>query len=150
VPGEPVRVFETPPRSNVVVPAPDFDEFFRGNYREVVGYDKPEAWVRRVVVNLAVSSLRRTAAEARALARIGRRRRDVAELPAADDEFWRAVRSLPRRQAQCVALRYFDDHSIDEIAAILEVDPATVRVHLHNARKSLARRLGVPHEKDSE
>jgi RNA polymerase sigma-70 factor (ECF subfamily) len=115
----------------------------------IVGFDKPDAWVRRVVVNLAVSSLRRTAAEARALARLSHRRTDVVELVTTDNEFWRAVRALPRRQAQCLALHYYEDRSIEEIADVLAIDVATVRVHLHHGRRTLAGRLGITEEDDA-
>ena len=110
------------------------------------GFDRPDAWVRRVVVNLAVSSLRRAWAEARALVRLSQRRSDVAELAATDHEFWCAVRALPRRQAQCLALRYYEDRSVEEIADVLAIDAATVRVHLHHGRRALADRLGMAGE----
>jgi len=108
----------------------------------VSGYDDPGAWVRRVAVNLATSTLRRRAREARALARLAGRRTDPAQLVVADESFWEAVRRLPRRQAQCVALHYLEDRSIGEIAAVLEIAEPTVRVHLHQGRTALATALG--------
>jgi RNA polymerase sigma factor (sigma-70 family) len=153
---------------------PTFDDFFRAEYRRVVGltlvlcgrraiaeelaqdafvqayrrwdrisaYDDPGAWVRRVAVNLATSSLRRRTREVRALTRLAGRRTDAVSEPRVDGDFWPAVRALPRRQAQCVALRYLEDRSIDDIAAVLDINPTTVRVHLHAARTSLATTLG--------
>jgi len=53
------------------------------------------------------------------------------------------MRNLPRRQAQTVALFYLEDRSTEEIAAILGCAESTVRVHLHRARSTLARDLGV-------
>lgn len=120
------------------------DAFFSAYRRwdRVAGYDDPGAWVRRVVVNLATSSLRRRTREARALARLAwRRQPDPTELPI-DDDFWRAVRALPRRQAQCIALRYLEDRTIDEIAVTLGIAAPTVRAHLHTARSTLAARIG--------
>ena len=108
----------------------------------VSGYDNPGAWVRRVAVNLATSTLRRRAREARAVARLGGRRAVPAELVVADEAFWAAVRQLPRRQAQCVALHYLEDRSVTDIAAVLEIAEATVRVHLHQGRTALAATLG--------
>ena len=109
----------------------------------VSGYDDPGAWVRRVAVNLATSTLRRRTREARALARLAGRRTAPAELVVADEAFWEAVRQLPRRQAQCVALHYLEDRSIAEIAAVLDIAEATVRVHLHQGRAALAISLDV-------
>lgn len=110
-------------------------------------YDKPGAWVRRVVANLSVSSFRRRAAEAKALARVPFGH--VTALPnlaEGDPEFWAAIRSLPRRQAQVVALFYLEDRPVAEIAEILDVTLGTVKRHLHDGRKALARRLRVQEE----
>jgi len=116
----------------------------------VGGYEDPGGWVRRVVVNLATSSWRRRVREARALGRIWRRRTTVDELTTGDDELWVAVRALPARQAQCVALRYLEDRSIRDIAAVLGIAEATVRVHLHTGRKTLAARFDETVEEDLE
>lgn len=119
------------------------------HWDRVRDYDDPGAWVRRVAVNLAVSSLRRRAAEARAMARAGARRRPVPdELAPEDEAFWRAVRALPARQAQAVALHYLEDRPVAEIAAILECAEGTVKVHLHRARRALAVALREDEEDD--
>jgi RNA polymerase sigma factor (sigma-70 family) len=109
---------------------------------DVVGrYDSPGAWVRRVVANMATSAWRTRVREATALARLRSRRDASGELKALDSEFWMAVRKLPRRQAQCVALRYLEDRPIDEIASVLGIASSTVRVHLHQGRTTLAQVL---------
>jgi RNA polymerase sigma-70 factor (ECF subfamily) len=105
-------------------------------------YDDPAAWVRRVVTNMATSFWRTRAREARAFARLAARRVEPADVDTGDDEFWAAVRALPRRQSQCVALRYLEDRSTQEIASVLGVAEATVRVHLHAGRRALAEALG--------
>jgi RNA polymerase sigma-70 factor (ECF subfamily) len=110
-------------------------------------YDDPGAWVRRVVANMATSSWRTRVREAKALARLWRRSEPVERRPA-DDEFWVAVRSLPARQAQCLTLHYLEDRAVDDIALVLGIAPATVRVHLHTGRLTLARRLGDAVEED--
>jgi RNA polymerase sigma-70 factor, ECF subfamily len=114
------------------------------NWERISAYDVPGAFVRRVVANMAVSFARRLAAEARALARLAARSpKWSAPLEPPDANFWRSVRSLPRRQAQVLALRYLEDLPDDEIAGILGCSSATVRVHLHNGRLALAGRLGI-------
>lgn len=113
---------------------------------EVGTYEKPEAWVRRVVSNLSVSRFRRRASEVKALTRLAGFRSDTAsigELPAEADHFWKEVRRLPKRQAQAVALHYLEDYAVKDIAQILECSPNTVKVHLHKARQTLADRLDV-------
>lgn len=113
-------------------------------WEQISTYDRPGAWVRRVVGNLATSHLRRRIVEARALIKLAVARRDsFPELTGPSHEFWAAVRSLPRRQAQTIALHYVFDLPVSEIAEVLEVAEGTVMAHLHKARASLARRLKV-------
>jgi RNA polymerase sigma-70 factor (sigma-E family) len=114
------------------------------NWERVSRLEKPEAWVRRVVVNAAISSLRRRAAEARARMRLTAVR-PPAQVPRAreHEEFWAAVRALPRRQAQSLALHYLEDRPVAEIAEILGCAENTVKVHLHRGRLALADRLGL-------
>ena len=111
---------------------------------EVGRYEAPGAWVRRVVSNKSVSLYRRKAAEARALARVAFDRQiPLPELESADADFWQAVRSLPKRQAQAIALHYLEDRPVAEVAEILGCTASTAKVHLHKGRKNLADRLGV-------
>lgn len=120
-------------------------EAFTAAYRRwsrISHYDDPAAWVRRVAVNAATSVLRRRAREARAMARIAARREYAVDPVLPDAGLWEAVRDLPGRQARCVALRYLEDRSVADIAAVLGIAEATVRVHLHKARMTLAERLG--------
>jgi RNA polymerase sigma-70 factor (ECF subfamily) len=109
-------------------------------------YEDPGGWVRRVVANLATSVWRSRLREASALARLRSRREPAAELSEVDSDFWVGVRHLPRRQAQCIALRYLEDRPVEEIAAVLGIAPSTVRVHLHHGRIALARVLGEREE----
>jgi RNA polymerase sigma-70 factor (sigma-E family) len=122
-------------------------EAFLRAYRDwdrVGSYEHRVAWVRRVAANLATSGLRRRVVEARALIRLaGRREPPVDPLPAENAEFWAAVRALPSRQAQAVALYYLEDLSIQQIAAVLGCTEGTVKAHLAKARRTLARRLDL-------
>jgi RNA polymerase sigma-70 factor (sigma-E family) len=122
-------------------------EAFLRAYRDwdrVGSYEHQAAWVRRVAANLATSGLRRRVVEARALARLaGRWEPAVDPMPAENAEFWAAVRALPDRQAQAVALYYLEDRSIQQTAAVLGCAEGTVKAHLAKARGALARRLHV-------
>src|SRR3990172_1977422 len=152
---------------------PNFESFYRGEYRAVVGlayalsgsrlaaediaqdtflaahrqwdrvgfYEQPEAWVRRVVANLAVSAFRTKVREAGALARLKPREEYLPRLPVEDADFSQAVRTLPKRQAQVIALHYLEDRPVAEIARVLGCTANTVKVHLHKGRDRLARRL---------
>lgn len=117
------------------------------NWKRIVRYEHPSAWVRRVVANLSVSAVRRRVVEAKAILRLAAREEPVvAELTPAHAEFWGAVRSLPRRQAQVAALYYVDDRPVTEIAEILDISDGSVKKHLHEARRGLARALAVDEE----
>jgi RNA polymerase sigma-70 factor (ECF subfamily) len=111
------------------------------NWGRVSGYDDPGAWVRRVVANAAVSWLRRRSAEARALVRLGRPDFTIPAIDPAAELVWREVRRLPARQAQAIALRYFDGQDVSEIARVLRCSESTVHTHLRRGRESLTRRL---------
>lgn len=105
-------------------------------------YEAPGAWVRRVVSNKSVSLFRKRTSEAKALSRMAVGRQEaIPEMDEPSDEFWDMVRDLPKRQAQAVALHYLEDRPISEVAEILECSESTAKVHLHKARKTLAKRL---------
>ena len=111
-------------------------------WSHVGNLDHPEAWVRRACANLAVSAFRRQLVEIRATLRLSGRPSPAVELEPSAAEFWALVRELPRRQAQCAALRYVLDMEVAEIARTLEIAEGSVKVHLSRARERLARRLG--------
>jgi RNA polymerase sigma-70 factor, ECF subfamily len=112
------------------------------DWDRIAAYEQPGSWVRRVVANLSVSAFRRRLAEAKAHARLALGQAStLAELSAEDVEFWGAVRKLPRRQAQVVALHYLEDRPVAEIADVLGIATGTVKKHLHDGRRELARRL---------
>lgn len=109
---------------------------------EVGGYDDPVAWVRRVCVNRSTSWIRRQVSEARAMARLAARPVRPEEMAPDAEGFWRAVRRLPRRQMQVLALRYVEDLPIEAIARVLDCAEGTVKAHLHRGRTGLASALG--------
>ena len=111
-------------------------------WREVSEMADPAMWVRRVCVHIATSQVRRRAAEARALLRLGGRRETRSDPVPSDEDFWAAVRALPRRQAQVVALYYLFDLAVAEVAATLAISEGSVKTHLSRARASLAVELG--------
>lgn len=113
-------------------------------WAQLSAYDDPAAWVRRVALNRAVSALRRRAVEAKGLGRLAGRGRASSEPPALPDaEVWAAVRALPRRQAEVIALAVVEDLPVEEVAAVLGCGPETVRTHLRRARLALATALGA-------
>jgi RNA polymerase sigma-70 factor (sigma-E family) len=117
-----------------------FTAAFR-RWHSIVAYDSPGAWVRRVACNRAASVVRRRVREAKALMRLVGRTQSYLELDEGDEAFWHAVRRLPARQAQVVALRYLEDYSVRDIAEILDCSEGTVKTHLSRARHAIAHQL---------
>ena len=110
------------------------------HWDEIVTYDNPGTWVRRVVINLALNRRRSLGRRAAAVLRIGAP--PVAALPQEKDhELWAAVGSLPGRQRAAVVLHYLEDRPVREIAEILDCSESTAKVHLHKARTNLSNRL---------
>jgi RNA polymerase sigma factor (sigma-70 family) len=111
------------------------------NWRSIVAYDSPGAWVRRVTCNRAASVLRRRVREAKALMSLVGRTQTHIELDEGDEAFWQTVRRLPPRQAQAVALYYLEDYSVRQISEVLDCSEGTVKTHLSRAREAIARQL---------
>ena len=59
-----------------------------------------------------------------------------------------AIRALPPRQQEAVALHYLLGLPVAETAAAMHLDQGTVKTHLHRARKALGRALHDPENDD--
>lgn len=100
--------------------------------------ESPEAWAYRVGVNVLRRRQRRAALELRLLRR---GLSQTSQRPAMDPEVWDAVRALPPRQRQAIALRYLLDLTQAEVAESMGVAPGTAAATLVSARRRLAERL---------
>lgn len=120
------------------------------NWDTLLVIERPDSWLFKVAVRM----LRRREARAREQCYLDE---DLASsggdlLIAAACDNWvsdhldlvAAMRSLPRRQCEVIALHYLADYSVAEIAEILGVDQGTVKSHLCRGRESLRRALSVP------
>jgi len=104
------------------------------------------AYLRSAVLNGARSQLRRRGVRRRHLRSVGPAPTEpAAEATAlagdADDAVLRALRALPARQREVLALRYYLDLSEAEIAATLGVSPGSVKTHAHRGLRALAEAL---------
>jgi RNA polymerase sigma-70 factor (ECF subfamily) len=118
-------------------------ESFLAAYAAWSGITSPATWIRATVTNRAMSWWRRMYAAQNAMSRLSPTE-EHGDMPEDTADFWSAVRLLPKRQAQSLALYYLEDRSTKEIAAVLGCEESTVRIHLSRGRKALALRLGVP------
>lgn len=109
------------------------------HWSSVRSYERPDAWVRRVAIRMAVKQTKRE--------RMGRERERLAEprdrpvsLP--DPDVARSVGKLSPMQRAVVVLFYWQDLSVFDIAHALGVSESTVKQHLFRARAKLADLLG--------
>lgn len=101
-----------------------------------------DAWLLRVVTNLAIDHLRRRPPAATPAP--ARNAIDELTLRLALAE---AMARLPRRQREVVALRYFSDLSEADVAAAMGVSVGAVKSHHRRALDALQHRLhGLPRE----
>jgi RNA polymerase sigma-70 factor (ECF subfamily) len=102
-------------------------------WHRVGTYDRPDLWLRRVALNLAITAHR---------TRERRRRRPLDRQPEAtiDEssiEVLDAVRALPERQAQIVVLVYFAGETVASAARVLGIGEPTARTHHTRALAAL-------------
>ena len=108
-------------------------------------YDVPEAWVRRVAMNLAADRHRRHRRQVAALHRAG----PPPSIPPVSVEalaLVHALGTLPIQHRQAIVLHYLADLSVEEVAATLGTRAGTVKSWLARGRRTLAARLGEPEE----
>lgn len=114
-----------------------------GRWDRISQYDKPESWLRRVLVNRATSRRRKLGSELRALTRVGQPDPAPPDLSPETAGIWREVGRLPRRQRQAIVLRYVAELSIEETADVMACSTGAVKSHLHRARRSLEEPLAA-------
>ena len=110
--------------------------------------DWPGGYLRKIVVNLSRSKLRRRIVELRVNA-LSHRGPEAAD-PSWDDarsdariDVLSSLRDLPPRQSACIVLRYMEDMTLAEIAAVLDCSVGTVKSHLFRARRTLESALST-------
>ena len=108
------------------------------SWAKVSQHPAPAAWVVRTALNHQVSRWRRTRREVPVAEHT-----DVALLRSGEpsgqdrDDLVNAVRQLPARQREVIALRFLLDLTTEQTAQALGVAPGTVTAHLHRAITTL-------------
>ena len=114
------------------------------HWKKVSRYQRPDAWIRRVAIRLAVKMQKRE------------RMREVLERDTwgppgptpPDVDLANALQQLPLKQRTCVLL-LLRGSPIAEIVDILGISEGSVKVHLHRARERLATLLGEEVDEDA-
>jgi RNA polymerase sigma factor (sigma-70 family) len=107
------------------------------HWRKVSRYERPEAWVRRIAIRMALRQQKRdrlrTVLERAAVGPIVDHGTNV--------DLVGAMKSLSPTQRAVIVLYYYEDRPTTEIVEILGMSQSTVRVHLSRARRHLAELL---------
>lgn len=103
-----------------------------------LGLSKFSTWLLRIAYNCYVDHCRRSHPDQVPLEQAF----DVPCVDAADDSFryeglYKALERLPEKEKAAIALFYFEDRSIKEIATILDMPQGTVKYHLSMGRNHL-------------
>jgi RNA polymerase sigma-70 factor (sigma-E family) len=113
-----------------------------GRFRHLRVPDAFEAYLRRTIVNLHTSQLRRRRLERAYLEREGRAEASTTN-PDIDarEELWREVLALPPRQRAAVVLRFYEDLSERETADALGCSPSAAKSLVARAMQTLRARI---------
>jgi RNA polymerase sigma-70 factor (ECF subfamily) len=109
------------------------------HWGRVRAYELPEAWVRRVALNVAFTGLRRARRRMEALTRA--EPPPPPPLPGATVELVEALGRLPRPFRQVLVLHYLADLPVERVAGELGIAVGTAKSRLARARDALARQL---------
>jgi RNA polymerase sigma-70 factor (ECF subfamily) len=106
-------------------------------WSRVGDYDLPEAWVRRVAINLAAMAERSLRRRARALLRLGPPPL-VPELSPDLLDLRDALAALPLGQRQVIVRHHLVGLPVEEVARELRLAPGTVKSRLARGRAAMA------------
>jgi len=111
------------------------------HWSRVRGYHAPDAWVRRVALNYALSGLRRARYRRRAVEQLAQADEAVPAASAEVVDMVAALRRLPLRQREVLVLHYVVELPVEEIGRHLRLPVGTVKSRLARGRTALARLL---------
>lgn len=110
------------------------------HWRRLRDQEAAPGYVKQTVVNLARSRLRRRVLEVRH--RVRAHEEGLEPDVAGRLDMVQALQALTPRQRECLALRYYEDLTVDETAEVLGVTPGTVKSQTHKALRRLEEVLG--------
>lgn len=113
-------------------------------WKRLGGIEAVEPYARRVMVNTSTSWWRRRWHGERPTEVLPERAGvDEIEQQLDRDLLWRHLRQLPNRQRAVLVLRYYEDMSEAQTAAMLDISPGTVKSQTSRALATLRRRMGA-------
>jgi RNA polymerase sigma-70 factor, ECF subfamily len=113
-------------------------------WKRLGGIEAVEPYARRVMVNTSTSWWRRRWHGERPTEVLPERPGlDEIEQQLDRDLLWRHLKELPVRQRAVLVLRYYEDLSEAQTAALLDISPGTVKSQASRALATLRRRMGA-------
>lgn len=91
----------------------------------------PMAWVWKAAFRIAAGGLKERGRS------VAQQFEPSYEMPEEPGRLIAMLRELPKQQRACLVLRHYVGYDTDEIATILGISRATVRVHLSRGRRAL-------------
>ena len=116
---------------------------------KIKDHRKAAAYLRSIVLNLARDHNRRGLVSLRHRLPLDDREasaEDAVVLAEDHRQVVDALRTLPRRQRDCLILRYYDEFGIDDIAETLGISRNSVKTHLTRGMRALESQLPSPAE----
>jgi RNA polymerase sigma-70 factor (sigma-E family) len=98
-------------------------------------------YLRKVALNLWRNRLRRLLLERRASHQSTARSPRGSDEAESHDVVWRAIQQLPDRQRACLVLRYYEDMSVRDAAAILGISEGSIKSNTSKALSRLRKEL---------
>lgn len=113
-------------------------------WREVRGYERPDAWVRRVIINLLISRRRKERVQLLFHQGTSHASEPLSPTDQSEDRILiqAALNRLPPRQRAVIILRYFNDLSLKETAQAIRCSVSTANTHLRRGQSRLRSLLG--------
>jgi RNA polymerase sigma-70 factor, ECF subfamily len=116
-----------------------------GRWPRLRDYNAPEAWVRRVAMNLAADRARKLRHQAKALLRMGPPP-EAAAFSVETLALVQALSTLSVRQRKAIILHHLVGMPVEEVARTMAVPAGTVKSLLSRGRRALAATLGEAEE----
>jgi RNA polymerase sigma-70 factor (sigma-E family) len=115
-------------------------------WRRIAGLDRPDLYLRRMLVNAHHSWWRRAVNREVPVGAVrdGPAGGDTESESVERDALWRLVRTLPPKQRAVIVLRYYEDYDDATIAELMNCSEGTVRTQAKRALDRLqARRIAL-------
>lgn len=109
-----------------------------------IGLSKFRTWLFRIAYNCYVDNLRKVKAESTPIEEaVGVKAEDSSDASFRYQQLYQALDKIPEKEKAAIVLFYFEDRSIKEISAILQIPQGTVKYHLSSGRGHLKQYLTI-------